>query len=412
MKEKFSGYKIAACCFLITLAVLGMGYMTLSIYVPALITEMQASTTAISVIFSVMATTSMAGSFVSGSVSEKIGVKSMVWVGIFALLGGYVVLYFATSVMMLYIAAGLVGIALSWGGVICIGRFVPNWFVRRQGLMLGVVMAASGIGGMIASPIISSLIAESGWRTACLYSTCAMAVLTLIPAVFLKEKPSDIGQKALGAEDAATAQGASVAAGPTFAASRKSAAFYLLIVVWFAVALFANGFNSQVPNALSVKGFDLAFVGTVVAISAAANTTGCLILGVINDKFGTKSAFMSIMVSAIASMVCLLICDTQSIAIVFGILFGLSMPMSGNLVTLITARIFGGQAFGQMLGINNGLMSMLGIVTPLILSMSLDMTGNYNVACIILLVALALAVFAGLFAFKAGDKLLRESAVN
>ena len=57
-------------------------------------------------------------------------------------------------------------------------------------------------------------------------------------------------------------------------------------------------------------------------------------------------------------------------------------------------------------------MSMLGIVTPLNLSMSLDMTGNYNVACIILLVALALAVFAGLFAFKAGDKLLRESAVN
>lgn len=412
MKEKFSGYKIAACCFLIAMAVLGMGYVTLSIYVPPLIAEMQASTTAISIIFSVLAATAMVGNFVSGTVSGKIGVRGMVWVGIASLLAGYVVLYFAASVVMLYVAAALVGIGVSWAGIICIGRFVPNWFVRHQGTMLGIVMAASGIGGMIGSPIISAMIAQSGWRTACLYSTVAMAVLTIIPALFLKEKPSDVGQKALGAEDAVAAQGASVTVGPSFAVAKKSAAFFCLLLVWVAIAFLCNGFNSQITNALTLKGFDIAFCGTVVAISSAANTAGNLLLGAINDKFGTKTAFLSIMLCAIASMLCMMVCKTQGIAIAFALLFGLSQPMGATLVTLITGRVFAGQAFGQMLGINNGIVALMGIFAPLVMSMTLDMTGNYNLACIILLVVLCVAVFAGFAAFKAGDKLMKASAEN
>ena len=58
--------------------------------------------------------------------------------------------------------------------------FLPNWFVRRRGMALGVAFSGVGVLGLFLFPALQFLIVEMGWRAACVALACA-CVLVLIP---------------------------------------------------------------------------------------------------------------------------------------------------------------------------------------------------------------------------------------
>lgn len=409
--KKFLGYRMVLCCFMIAMAVLGMGYLTLNIYAPILLQEMQSSMSVISIMFSVLSGVSMVGSAVSGTVSEKIGLKKMIILGIVSLLTGYIIFYFAVNIMMLYIAAAFVGLSASWAGVICIGRVIPNWFVKKQGTFLGIVMAASGVGGMIASPVITMLITRMGWRSSLMVTLVAMAVLTIPFAMMLKEKPSDVGQVPLGYEETGGSKKGKkkAAAGMSFAQARSSSPFYLLLVLWIGIAFANGGFNSQVPNALTEKGFDLMFAGTVVALISLANTVGNLVLGFINDRFGIKAVLVFCSFCSVVSMVLMILMNNKLMGIAFALFFGICMTMSGTLITLIVSYTFKGDAFAQMLGLINSVKTFFSMLAPVFIGMMFDITNNYNVACFAILVLLVLGCIFGVAAISRGEMLQKAA---
>ena len=57
-------------------------------------------------------------------------------------------------------------------GSICLGYsgqslFLPNWFIRRRGLAIGLAFAGVGIGSVTLLPWVQLMIEQTGWRTAC-----------------------------------------------------------------------------------------------------------------------------------------------------------------------------------------------------------------------------------------------------
>ena len=87
---------------------------------------------------------------------------------------------------MLITAAGLTGatlIATPWqlyatlGLLVGIGancmsysvhsQFLPNWFVRRRALAIGIAFSGVGVGAILILPWLQTLILQEGWRTAC-----------------------------------------------------------------------------------------------------------------------------------------------------------------------------------------------------------------------------------------------------
>jgi predicted MFS family arabinose efflux permease len=123
-----------------------------------------------------------------------------------------------TSVALLLIAAGSglsVGVTSSWqlvllwGVLIGLGTgsmalvfaaIVANcWFVRRRGLVMGVLTAASATGQLVFLPVVALMSERSGWRSASL--VVAAAALAVIPLVLLRlrDSPAELGVAPYGA---------------------------------------------------------------------------------------------------------------------------------------------------------------------------------------------------------------------
>ena len=84
---------------------------------------------------------------------------------------------------------------------------ISRWFVKRRGLMSGLVQSGAGIGGFIISPMSGWLISAHGWRT----TYGVLGVISLIGMVvsglFLRRDPRDVGLLPDGAEAECAAGG-------------------------------------------------------------------------------------------------------------------------------------------------------------------------------------------------------------
>jgi MFS family permease len=101
-------------------------------------------------------------------------------------------------------------------GSVCLGYsgqslFLPNWFVRRRGLAIGIAFAGVGVGSIVLLPWLQTVIQGAGWRTAC----WAMGVLVLVVLapinLLLRKSPQDMGLQ----PDGAAAPSATAAAPPS-----------------------------------------------------------------------------------------------------------------------------------------------------------------------------------------------------
>src|SRR5205809_7768404 len=101
---------------------------------------------------------------------------------------------------------------LLWGVVVGLGTgcmasvlaatVANRWFVHRRGLVLGALTAAGATGQLIFLPGLGWLAQNAGWRWAAI--TIALAALAVVPvvALFLRNRPTDVGLRALGAPEA------------------------------------------------------------------------------------------------------------------------------------------------------------------------------------------------------------------
>jgi MFS family permease len=404
-KAKFSGYWMALWAGIICMVSLGFGYLTLSLYLPVLCTELQVGSSVMSVMFAVLAAVSMAASFLSGKIIQKIGLKKLIMIGCLSLLVGYAVMYFASNIIMVYLSAAFIGIALSWCGVICVGTVVPNWFIEKRGLILGLVMAASGVGGFIGNPIVSYLMNTSGWRTACLVTLGIMAVLLIPSMLAIKGRPEDLNQKPLGYDPSPKKEQAA-AAGPEFKNAVGSPAFIFLCLTLLAFGMYVSGVNPHVAGIVTEKGFNIVFSGTALALISVTNTLGSILIGVINDKAGIRAVMTWMAVCGLAAMITLFISSSQPGIIIFALVFGLVMPASGSLVPMLTVSLFGMKSFSQLLGITNGIIGLVGIFSAVIIGIIHDVSGSYNTAVLVVGALLVLGYIAFLAAYRSSRNLL------
>ena len=188
----YYGYWVAAACF----AIQGLGigtFISFGVFFKPLLAEFGWTRATLSGASSL--TFLLAGSigiFV-GSLNDKIGPRVIMTVtgSIFGL--GYLLMSQVSSIWQLYLFYGVVvGMGTSSIDVIPLTT-TARWFVRRRGMMTGMVKVGTGAGQMTIPFIAGLLIVAYGWRTAYLIIGALVLFLLVSISQLLRRDPGQMG---------------------------------------------------------------------------------------------------------------------------------------------------------------------------------------------------------------------------
>ena len=288
---------------------------------------------------------------VAGWLIQRFRLKTLMVAGC-VLLGGALVAHALTSSpYVVYAARTVMGVSLCLVGVLPSIVLVSNWFVRRRGLALGILLTGTSIGGVVIPQIATPLIAAYGWRTA-MIAVSMLVWVVLLPAVLLlvKDRPAEIGAQPDGEASATTASVSAASTGLTLAQALRTPLFWTLALC--AAAVFYPIFVSTQQFILQAAKIGLSPQQASFGLSSLffVSVLGKFLFGALSDRFPPTRVMLACCLVMFASTLVLLNL-TASTIFAFLIPFGFGYGGTFVLLQRIAADYFGNRDYPKILGV-------------------------------------------------------------
>lgn len=254
---------------------------------------------------------------------------------------------------------------------------VPGWFDKHRGFAMGIVVAGTGVGGMIWPPILRALITHVGFRNAMSVSGCISASLVGIAGLALRWEPK-FAERIRSETQSLNKHTSWVTRVPVIdmrIAKRKRfaamAAGNFLQSAGYSTPLFFYASYAQ------SCGYDTKTAALFITTSNASNFVSRIIIGYAADKLGRLNALVATTImSAVAVLGFWLpstFCDNPACRIradvlftLFAVLYGAFASAYISLFPVSLLELFGQQHYASIngsLSFIRGLGALLG--TPL-----------------------------------------------
>lgn len=408
------GVIIILTCFVMTFVFLGLGNSTLSLYVLPVTEEFGFSRGGFSLIFSIVSLVGMATALFFGVLNKKLGIRLVVGIGCALAAIAFFVFYKATTLPVFYLGATLLGVGVAVTSTLSISLLVNNWFKEKQGAILGIIFAGSGLGGTAFSIFMGSYILANGFSQAFLISAIILAVFVIPVALLLKDSPAKTVEESGQQEKAAEKID-----GESTSVVIKKPGVIIGIVTFFLAGGLIYPLLTITPAILGDRGFDPVFSATIFGAVFLILTVSQIVIGIISDRFGIKIAMTLGLGCFIASSTMLLFTNTEWMAWMYAILYGTSFATLSVLLPIFTAKVVGNENLNNFIGIFMAFMSLGTIVGVPILGVAYDLLGSYNQIIVVYVGLGVLALILAMISLKAsaknsetGGKSEREVATN
>jgi len=292
------------------------------------------------------------GGPVSGVLIDRFGVRR---VTVFALLltaagmGGSA---FSRELWQLVLLFGLVSgfgaglVASSLGPVVA-----NRWFVQGRGLIVGVFGASSSAGQLIFFPALTAISVVAGWRPAALFMAFLLLLITIPAAVFLRERPADVGELPRGGTEEDARQVALKADAGIMGRAVRTPAFWLLAGTFFVCGASSNGVIGQHFIAHAVdNGFTPVAASGALALMGLFNFIGTLSSGWLTDRVDPRRLLLVFYVFRGISLLFLPALTTDTGIAMFAVMFGLDYIATVPPTVLLVADTFGRRNVGIVYG--------------------------------------------------------------
>ena len=198
-----------------------------------------------------------------------------------------------TTVWQLYLLWGLVvGVGTGCMATVLAAVVANRWFVARRGLVVGVLTAAAATGQLVFLPVLATEVVTRGWRWASL--TVAAAIVLVIPlvAVFMRDRPEDVGLRAYGATEddpPATMQNPFSTAIAGLRTGLRSSAFWLLAGSFFICGATTNGLigTHLIPASMD-HGIPEVTAAGLLAVIGVFDIVGTIGSGWLTDRWDSR----------------------------------------------------------------------------------------------------------------------------
>ncbi|MBI4900409.1 MAG: MFS transporter [Actinobacteria bacterium] len=194
----------------------------------------------------------------------------------------------------LYVAAFFAGclmpLSTQMGGAVLINE----WFIKRRGTMLGIVMSTASVGGVVAGILLPSLVITGGWQLAFRVVGIVNLTVCLVTGAFLvRGRPSHLNLRAYGAS---AEDGAHAEVGRTRGSAAAAFASPQFMALTTGLILFSALMSMQqhFPPLMQEHGLSLEAAGSLLAALSVANVAATLLFGALNDRVGPlRSAILA-----------------------------------------------------------------------------------------------------------------------
>ena len=355
-----------------------------------------------------------------GKLMDRAGPRAVMELGV-ALMGGGMLLAPLTSAPWhLYVTLGV----MVGAGSVCLGYsgfslFLPNWFVRRRGLAIGIAFAGVGIGSVTLLPWVQHMIEQGGWRTAC----TAMGLLILIALapinLLLRKRPEDLGLQPDGdaASSASAAKAVSNILDPvwagtewTLARALRTARFWWIalgyfcgLYIWYAVQVHQTKFLLDI-------GFSASLAVWALGMVSLLGIPGQILLGHLSDRIG-REAIWAISCAGFAICFAALIGLRYEPSLFLVYLMVVTQGVMGygltSVMGAVVLEIFQGPHYGSIFGTLMLLALAGGAAGPWVTGLLFDLTGSYIIAFAI---AIAVSGLSALAIWRASPGKIRAVA--
>ena len=379
MKEKLSGYRPAIAAFLVMMA-MAITSSCISFFLAPLCDHLQVGRGQVSLMFSLMTLTGSLTNPLLGKYAGKHGVRNIllvsgVWTGL-----GLGLLSFVNSLWLLYAVAFFLGAFATSCVALCGNVIVQQAYMGPQASsILGVVMAGSGVGGMIFSLVIPGIITSQGWQFAMIILAVLWFALLWAAAFTLGNvKPMQAGSNGL------------VGLGMTQAEALKSPKLYLQMVVIIVVTA-CCGIQQQIPSLLAYYGFETSRVSVMVSMLTAFLAVGKVAQGILYGKLGVKKGGYIMMTVFAAGFLAL----TSKALIYPGlILLAFGLGVYTTLLPQVARSTFGSREYASIWSLIATAGSVGSVIATPVWGLVYDVTGSYTLGLIVAPILLGLALVA------------------
>jgi MFS family permease len=286
----------------------------------------------------------------AGWLIHRFRVKPLMLVGC-ALLGGGLVLHAtANSAAVVYAARILMGVSLGFVGVLPSVVLVSDWFVRRRGTALGILLTGTSLGGVLVGPVATRLIELFGWRTAMIMVSLIIWIL-LAPAIVLliRSSPNELGLLPDGDEELPKDTGPSAVTGTTFSEALRMPRFWIFALgsalIFYPILVTSQQLILQTARI----GFTPRQGSVVLSGLFAISLAGKFLFGYLSDRFAPIRVVVVCVATMFAATFFLIDLNAMT-ALLFLVPFGLGYGGAFVLIQRLVADLFGERDYPKILG--------------------------------------------------------------
>ncbi|WP_431811986.1 MFS transporter [Lysinibacillus sp. FW12] len=285
---------------------------------------------------------------------EVIGLKKMMLSAMATLIVGITLTFLMNqSWQLIVIWGGIIGLGASLFLTVLSPYVANHWFVKRRGLAVGILTASTATGQLILLPVLAMIIEHYSWRWAMgLILLLSTLMFTLI-AIFIKNKPQDVGLNPYGQEEFIEEQTVQQKKNPIHIAFNglleavKIKAFWLLAGSFFICGLSTNGLiGTHFVSYCISFGVPLVTAASLLSFMGVFNLLGTTASGWLSDRFDNRWLLFWYYLLRGASLLLLPYALSQGSVIlltIFTIFYGLDWIATVPPTISITRQIFGMQ---------------------------------------------------------------------
>lgn len=373
----FYGYIIVASAHFCSLVAYGT-FFTFGVFFEPLLAEFGWTRAATSGAFSLQWLVCGLSSMAAGGLTDRFGPRRVI-LGSALFLGlGYLLMSRVTGIWQLYLFYGvLIGLGMT-GSFVPVASTTARWFIRRRGLMTGIVLSSSGLGTLLWAPLATWLISDYGWRTSYVIIG-VMALVCIIPvAQFLRRDPGEVGQQPYGAGMAKIESHTLQTSGFSFGEAIHTWQFWVLFATYVCYGMSGLAVMVHiVPHAIKL-GISPSDAANVLGMVGALTVVGRITLGNAGDRIGSRAGLIISFVLMSIAFIWLQVAKELWMLYLFTIVFGFGFGGLGTLQPMTVAELFGLSAHGALVGVVGFGFALGAAVGPVVAGAIFDITGSYQ----------------------------------